>query len=333
MNGEELRMKKLKKLLVYIGALIMLGMVVVWIYHYHLVQKESAILQNNGTLVDVDGHQINVYQEGVGEDTYVFMAGSGIAAPVYELKGLYRKFSQHHQIAVVDRAGYGYSDVAHDARDIETILAQTREALIQSGLRPPYILVPHSISGLEAIYWAQKYPEEVKGIIALDIGLPSQYVKHPMGTVDRWMVKGMSLATRMGLHRLLPSQVYNPQVLKMSFLTAEEKKMYQALSFRQFFNEDMKNELLQVYENSLQSEQLPKPQNTPILLIDAIAEDNKDSQYTKQKRQDYADFAQQFTYAQVEEVSGTHSIYLYQPDEIYQLAMIFMKTNADKKGR
>lgn len=88
----------------------------------------------------------------------------------------------------------------------------------------------------------------------------------------------------------------------------------------------MQNELLQVYENSLQSEQLPKPQATPILLIDAIAEDNKHSKYTTQNRQDYADFAKQFTYAQVKEVSGTHSIYLYQPEEIYQLALTFMKT-------
>lgn len=325
--------KKIKKWFVYFGALLVLGIAIVCIYHYSLVQKESAMLQPNGTLVNVNGQNIHVYQEGSGEDTYVFMAGSGIAAPVYEFKGLYRKFSQHNQIAVVDRAGYGYSDVAHDERDIDTILAQTREALLQSGLQPPYTLVPHSISGLEAIYWAQKYPEEVKGIIALDISLPSQYIKHRMGTVDRWMVKGMYLATRIGFHRLMPSQVYNPQVLNMSFLTADEKKMYKALSFKQFFNEDMKNELLQVYENSLQSEQLPKPQNTPVLLIDAIAEENKDSVYTKQNRQDYADFAKQFTHAEVKEVSGTHSIYLYQPDEIYQLTMEFMTTNADRKGR
>ena len=325
--------KKAKKMIVYMWALIVLGVVIVCIYHYSLIQKESAILQPNGTLNNVDGQNLHVYQEGAGEDTYVFMAGSGIAAPVYELKGLYRKFSQHHQIAVVDRAGYGYSDVAHDDRGIDTILAQTRQALLQSGLEPPYVLVPHSISGLEAIYWAQKYPEEVKGIIALDIGLPSQYVKHPMGTVDQWMVRGMHLATKLGLHRLLPTQVYNPQVLQMSFLTAQEKEIYQALSFKQFFNEAMQNELLQVYENSLQSEQLPKPKNTPVLLIDAIAEEKKDSKYTKQNRQDYADFAKQFTNAQVKEVSGTHSIYLYQPDEIYQLAMEFMKTTGDEKGR
>jgi len=318
---------------IYLVFIVSIGIVAVSMYHYSLTQKEEAILRNKGMMVNIDGQSMNVYREGAGEDTYVFMAGSGIAAPVYELKGLYSKFSQHHQIAVVDRAGYGFSEIAHDERAIDTILMQTREALLASGLQPPYILVPHSISGLEAIYWAQKYPEEVKGIIALDIGLPSQYVKHKMSTFDRWMVKGVSLATSVGLHRLVPSQVYNPQVLNMSFLTTEEKEIYQALSFKQFFNEDMKNELLHVYENSLQSEQLPLPQETPMLIVDAISKENVHSKYTEQNRQDYADFAKQFTHAVVKEVSGTHSIYLYQPDAIYQLAMDFMKTNADERGR
>ncbi|MFZ4201530.1 alpha/beta fold hydrolase [Lysinibacillus sp. NPDC056220] len=323
----------IKKMFIYLVFIVSIGIVAVSMYHYSLTQKEEAILRNKGMMVNIDGQSMNVYREGAGEDTYVFMAGSGIAAPVYELKGLYSKFSQHHQIAVVDRAGYGFSEIAHDERAIDIILMQTREALLASGLQPPYILVPHSISGLEAIYWAQKYPEEVKGIIALDIGLPSQYVKHKMSTFDRWMVKGVSLATSVGLHRLVPSQVYNPQVLNMSFLTTEEKEIYQALSFKQFFNEDMKNELLHVYENSLQSEQLPLPQETPMLIVDAISKENVHSKYTEQNRQDYADFAKQFTHAVVKEVSGTHSIYLYQPDAIYQLAMDFMKTNADERGR
>ncbi len=323
----------IKKMFIYLVFIVSIGIVAVSMYHYSLTQKEEAILRNKGMMVNIDGQSMNVYREGAGADTYVFMAGSGIAAPVYELKGLYSKFSQHHQIAVVDRAGYGFSEIAHDERAIDTILMQTREALLASGLQPPYILVPHSISGLEAIYWAQKYPEEVKGIIALDIGLPSQYVKHKMSTFDRWMVKGVSLATSVGLHRLVPSQVYNPQVLNMSFLTTEEKEIYQALSFKQFFNEDMKNELLHVYENSLQSEQLPLPQETPMLIVDAISKENVHSKYTEQNRQDYADFAKQFTHAVVKEVSGTHSIYLYQPDAIYQLAIDFMKTNADERGR
>ncbi|AVK85377.1 hypothetical protein C3943_18525 [Lysinibacillus sp. B2A1] len=323
-------MKKIKKVLVYVGAFFLLGIIAICMFHQIQLHREATILKNKGTLVEVDHHKINVYNEGDGEDTYIFMAGSGIAAPIYEMKGLYSKFSQEHKIAVIERAGYGFSDVTNDKRDIDTILEQTRAALLQSGNKPPYVLVPHSISGVESIYWAQKYPEEIKGIIALDIGLPGQYVKHKMGIIDTWMVRGINLLTKIGLHRLTSSQVYNPQVIKQTFLTDEEKAIYQALSYKQFFNDNMKNELLQVYENSLQSEMLPKPQNTPILFIDAVAEENK---YTKQKRKDYKYFAEQLNLADVKEVKGTHSIYLYRPDEIYQLAMVFMKDKVDSKER
>lgn len=323
-------MKKIKKILVYVGAFFLLGIVAICVYHQIQLYREAVILKNKGTLVEVEHKKINVYTEGHGDDTYVFMAGSGIAAPMYEMKGLYSKFSQEHKIAVIERAGYGFSDITDDNRDIDTILEQTRAALLQSGNKPPYVLVPHSISGVEAIYWAQKHPEEIKGIIGLDIGLPGQYVKHKMGQMDTWMIQGINLLTKIGLHRLTPSKVYNPQVMRQSFLTKEEKAIYQALSYKQFFNNNMKNELLQVYENSLQSEKLPKPQNTPILFIDAIPEENK---YTKQKRKDYRNFAEQINLADVKEVKGTHSIYLYKPDEIYQLAMAFMEEKVDSKER
>ena len=36
----------------------------------------------------------------------------------------------------------------------------------------PYILMPHSISGLYSIYYANTYPEEVAGIIGIDCTLP-----------------------------------------------------------------------------------------------------------------------------------------------------------------
>ncbi|MGE7693850.1 alpha/beta hydrolase [Lysinibacillus sp. NPDC094177] len=325
--------KKFKKIVIYFIAAALIGLVVIFSYHQYQLSKESNLLGNKGTLVEVDHQKINVYTEGDGEDTYVFMAGSGVAAPIYEMKGLYSKFSQQHKIAVIERAGYGYSDVSKDERDIDTILAQTREALLKSGNKPPYILVPHSISGVEAIYWAQKYPEEIKGIIALDIGLPSQYVEHKMGAVDLWTVRGMNLLTKLGVQRLTPSKVFNPEVMKQSFLTEEEKEIYKAQSYKQLFNDDMKNELLHVYENSLKSEELPKPKDTPILLIDAIAELNKDSKFTKYHSQKYAEFAEQINITDVKELSGTHSIYLYKPDEIYNLAIEFMETKVNNKER
>lgn len=325
--------KVVKKLMIWLIAVILLGLVSIFSYHHYQLMKESALLTDEGSLVKVNDKKINVYNEGDGKDTYVLMAGSGIAAPIYEMKGLYSKFLVENKIAVMERAGYGYSDVFNDARDIDTMLEQTREALLQSGNKPPYILMPHSLSGIEAIYWAQKYPQEIKAIIALDIGLPQQYVTHKMSLANRWTVRGVNLLTELGLHRLVPEMTYNPEVMKQSFLTKEEKEIYKAISFKQFFNNDMKEELLQAYENSQKSINLPKPKETPILFIDAIAEQNKNSKYTKQQSKDYRDFAKQLDTSEVVEVSGTHSIYLYKPDEIYDLSQAFIKSKVDKKER
>ncbi|TKI80054.1 alpha/beta fold hydrolase, partial [Bacillus mycoides] len=257
-------------------------------------------------------------------------AGSGITAPVYELKGLYSKFSKENKISVIERAGYGYSDVFQDDRDIDTILEQTREALIRSGNKPPYILVPHSLSGIEAIYWAQKYPSEVKGIIALDIGLPKQYVTHKIGVVDSLRIKGMNILTKIGFQRLVPFITYNPEVIRQSFLNEQEKDIYKALTYKQAFNDDMKQELLQSYNNGKKSNSLSIPKETPILFIDAIARQNKDSKYTKQKNRDYEEFASKLLIADVKKIEGTHSIYLYAPDEIYKLVMDFINNKVVK---
>ena len=40
-----------------------------------------------------------------------------------------------------------------------------REALQKSNIKGPYILMPHSVSGVYSMYYANKYPDEVKAII------------------------------------------------------------------------------------------------------------------------------------------------------------------------
>jgi pimeloyl-ACP methyl ester carboxylesterase len=311
----------LKRIFLGVISLIVLVSLFVFIYHQYQLKQESELLEHLGEMVTVDGEELHVYSEGHGEDTYVFLAGSGTAAPSYELKGLYSKFLTENKIAVVDRAGYGYSKIFNDQRDIRAMLEQTRKALIQSGHKPPYILVPHSLSGIEAIYWAQKYPGEVKGMIALDIGLPQQYVNYKMGLIDTISIKGMNLLSKIGYHRLIPSAAYNPEVIQQNFLTNYEKEIYKALSYKQFFNNDMKNELLRSYENSQKSIELPLPKETPILFVDAYI--NKNSKYAKQNYSDYVSFAEQLTRSEVVQLKSTHSVYLYYPDEIYQLSRDF----------
>ncbi|WP_050182680.1 alpha/beta hydrolase [Domibacillus robiginosus] len=318
-------MNALKKLAAVCVIFMLLVTVFVYLHHVYQLSKEEALLKLQGKYVNIHDKKINVYSEGSGEDTYVYMPGSGIAAPIYEMKGLYSKFSKNNRIAVIERGGYGYSDVFDDNRNLDTIMTQTRRALLQSGHKPPYILVPHSLSGLEAIYWAQKYPNEITAIIALDIGLPQEYKTHPPDTADSLMIKGMSLLTKIGFHRLAPSMVYDPEVIKQSFLTEDEKKQFKALSYKQIFNDNMVQELLQSGKNAVKSTALPLPNETPMLFVSAYTEENKHSIFTKAKNKNYEAFSQQLKNVQIKKIEGKHSIYLYAPDDIYQSAVQFSR--------
>ena len=46
-----------------------------------------------------------------------------------------------------------------------------------AGEKAPYILLPHSMSGIEAIRWKQLYPDDIKAIIGLDMATPLTYME------------------------------------------------------------------------------------------------------------------------------------------------------------
>ncbi|MEI3049078.1 MAG: hypothetical protein V8T65_13705 [Roseburia inulinivorans] len=99
---------------------------------------------------------------------------------------------------MVEKFGYGFSDIVDSDRDIDTVLGQTRTALDKAGINGPYVLCPHSMSGIEALYWAQQYPDEVEAIIGLDMAVPEYYdemkISIPMMKLGhcRWVTRWIS---------------------------------------------------------------------------------------------------------------------------------------------
>ena len=121
------------------------------------------------------------------------MAGGGTSSPVYDFKTLSSLLSDNYKIVIVEKLGYGFSDVKDVDRDLDSILSDTREALSKLSISGPYVLVPHSMSGLEALYWAQEYPEEVEAIVGLDMSVPNSYedyeVNKPLLTLGSYAVE------------------------------------------------------------------------------------------------------------------------------------------------
>lgn len=201
--------------------------------HQRALKREAASLRPSGRMVTVNGHRMHVAAEGKRDSglTLVFLSGSGTGAPAYDFAPLYRLLSGEYRVAVPERAGYGYSEIAEVPRGISLVLEETREALRKAGERPPYVLFPHSMSGLEAIYWAQRYPEEVAGIIGLDMALPEYYqmVKIPVSLF--YIPRFLCL---LGIQRLPLVEKQGPKELTLS-----ESRQYAKLVIRNCLNRDI----------------------------------------------------------------------------------------------
>ena len=110
--------------------------------------------------VEINGHKIHIFRRGNEKGPkLVLMSGSGTVAPVYDFKILYEKLVNDYRIIVIEKFGYGYSDLYEGPCDIDSLVAFQRQALEKTGEKGPYILLPHSMAGLESIRWKHNYPE------------------------------------------------------------------------------------------------------------------------------------------------------------------------------
>ena len=205
----------------------------------------SGIEQKNLELFSIEGHKMHLFRTGdKDKPKLVFISGSGTAAPMYDFKILYEKLLDDFRIIVIEKFGYGYSDLFEAACEIDFVIDRQREALQKAGENGPYILVPHSLSGLEAIRWKQNYPDEVKAIIGLDMATPETYLAWKNEEIERRIsiIKKMKKAKDKGLLFWFP--------LNKQGLTKEEIKEQKILWKKNAFNECYIKEAEAVLENA-----------------------------------------------------------------------------------
>ena len=170
------------------------------------------------------------------------MAGSGTVAPVYDFKVLYKKLANNFRIIVIEKFGYGYSDIYNSPCDIDTLISIQRQALEIIGETGPYILAPHSMSGLEAIRWKQKYPHDISAIIGIDMATPLTYNNWSEEEIKK-RARLMRVATRLKFANVL-CQLNNRS------LTMDEIKQHELLKKRNAFNICCINEAKEVLKNA-----------------------------------------------------------------------------------
>lgn len=232
------------------GLLAALALMVLASYVNHRVKlaAEDALFVAPGQLVEVAGALMHVYSEGAGSRTLVFMAGGGTSSPTLDFRSLYTLLSHEHRVVVVEKAGYGFSEVTDSPRDVRTLLSETRAALAAANIEGPFVLVPHSMSALEALHWVHTYPTEVEAIVGLDMAVPNSYedlsAAMPLVHLGRF-------AAVTGLIRWLPGAA-DSAAIRHGTLSEEEQTLYRTVFYRRTATRNMVREAELVNENAAQ---------------------------------------------------------------------------------
>lgn len=212
--------KNIKKIvLIIITAIIVLAVLFLGIvFSVHTVKsnKELELLKEKGYYnpVSVGEYNLNVAKFGNenGKHTIVCMAGLGVGDYCVSMRKTTACLETDNLVVFVDRAGYGLSDDTNAEMTLEYIVEDYRKALKNAGIESPYILLPHSIGGAYATWWASKYPEEIEAVVFVDgselnaDAFEGDEEYHTANIGDRLS----AMLAKMGLSRLVIHNYYYP---------------------------------------------------------------------------------------------------------------------------
>lgn len=302
--------KVVKKMSIALCTMIVLSVMISYTNHAIRLHLEANQYPPLGQLVEVNGHNMHVYTEGEGSTTLVFMSGAGTSSPTLDFKPLYAILSKDYRIAVVEKAGYGWSEPSKMPRDMDSMLEETRQALALAGEKGPFVLFPHSMSGLESIYWAQKYPAEVTAIIGLDCAVPEVYDDYDLPSVSTYQL--ISFAANTGFTRFFPAICDSSPAIQHKQLSADETKMYRAVFYRSTLTADMLEEMKVIKENAIFVKEKGIPVNTPMYFF-ISKESNEINQVWSEK---IIGYAHQLTQGGYTELDCGHYVHDMEPERI-----------------
>jgi pimeloyl-ACP methyl ester carboxylesterase len=231
--------------------------------------QEDKALSHVGTNVNVNGTNIRVSVTGVGNKTIVLLSGMGTASPIIDFNPLAEKLSKHYKVVTLEYSGYGLSEDSTKERTNETIVEEIRGTLRQLKIEPPYILFPHSISGIYCLQYMETYPKEVEAMIGIDSSVPNQAKYEDDFSISNGLYYLARFMDVTGLTRLsyLSGNEYLEDMEASGSYSKEDMKNSSALFNRKSISKAQLSENKLFRENSEMLYDVKYPNNIPILFM------------------------------------------------------------------
>ena len=277
--------KLIRKIIGVLLSLIVVFLIFTTAWNKILCIEEDKILDKVGTVVNVNNKNLRVSVVGKGEKTIVLLSGMGTPSPIIDFRPLSDKLSENYKVVTIEYAGYGLSEDSNIERNNKAIVEEIRETLNELEIKPPYILMPHSISGVYAMQYMNMYPSEVEAMIGIDSSVPNQgkYENSDAGISDGiyYLARFMD---KTGLTRL--SYISGAPFLKemecSGTYSEEDMKIVKSLFSRKSISKAQFSENRLLMDNLRSLYDTKYPDNIPILFI---LSDDSCRQYNKEMKE------------------------------------------------
>ncbi len=276
--------------------------------------NELAAIEPYGQMVNVDGKKMHVYSLGSGEKTIVLLPGFGVALPAADFGPLMRELAKEYTVVLVEYFGTGFSDATDSPRTNENLTREIRSALSLAGFQPPYILMPHSVSGVYSEFYAATYPGEISAIVMLDTTSTGKIVS---GNPPRIAYQIGMLQQETGLTRLTAGLVPPAQKIENGY-TEKEIGDYKLFGYH-VLNQTMIDQSFGTLTAINDVNTIPFPEEIPVLKLIS-------SQSLQKVGQDYETSHLKRLGDRVESIviEGTHFIYQTRTEEIHAATDAFL---------
>jgi pimeloyl-ACP methyl ester carboxylesterase len=118
-------------------------------------------------LVEIDGRTQAIDCRGSGSPTVILDGGLGVYSGTWA--GVMDDLAAApFRVCRYDRPGLGESEAGDKPRTSERFVEELRTLLETAGEQPPYVLVGHSLGGLNVQLFAREHPGDVVGAVFVD---------------------------------------------------------------------------------------------------------------------------------------------------------------------
>lgn len=342
--------KFFKIFIIFMLAILVINVIVfvgLYINHRSKCKKEAVYMHAPGEMVNIDGKNIHVLEGGDTEadTTLVFIHDGLVCDDSIALQPLFDELSGYH-LVYVDKSGYGFSPSSDSDKHIDAMVDDYRKVLQEKGIEGPYVLVASGTGGLDAVYWADTYKDEVQAIIGMDMNYAEQFDSTTTDEYTGFFDYLMIQFTKIGGMRLAKSSfpdnigdVYSDVQMKTRDAIIAERGYTRDMYFENYYTVD----------NAAAVKELGMPEDIPMYMLMAnpllepyinddetakttyeevkAKDEDEEFDYVAAYCSDAKEFYSQYDNITCEEMSGPARLYTYDPKGVAERISGFIEEN------